>query len=124
MRRVLFLISALLVLSCSRSPLLKQASDVLESAPDSALTLLEQLPRESLASEREKAEYDYLSATAFYRTYFFLDDSHAAALASSYHYKEQRRNRLSNLALLLSAIMATLVLFFWARNLQIQKQLL
>lgn len=124
MMRYVYILAALLAAACSRNPVLREASALLENAPDSALTLLETLPREELTSEAEKAEYDYLSGTAFYKTYYFLDDSHAAALASAYHYRELQRNRISNVALLISAILATLVLYFWARNLQIQKQLL
>ena len=96
----------------------------MDSNPDSALVVLDGVTRDSFSSEREKAEFDYLSAEAFYRNYYFLDDAHADALARAYHYKEVQRMRVSNLALLLVAILATLVLYFWARKSQAEKLLL
>ena len=120
----LMLLAAMLAVSCRTHPELKEAERLLEEQPDSALTLLEGVPRESLRTEREQARYDYLSATAFYNTYFFLDDPHALALSRAYHFKEVQRMRLSNLALLVSAILATLVLYFWARKSQTEKLLL
>ncbi|MBO4634128.1 MAG: hypothetical protein J5669_02015 [Bacteroidales bacterium] len=112
------------LLSCTRQEVLRKADSLIKERPDSALTLLEAFPREDLRSDAAKAEYDYLSAIAFYNTYYFLDDAHAASLASAYRFKEQARMRSSNLALLIAAIMATLVLYFWARNIQAQKQLI
>jgi len=119
-------IAAVVVLmaSCTRNPVLREAERLVESQPDSALTLLEGLSRESLSSAREKADYDYLSATAFYRTYFFLDEQHSSALNAAYLFKEQERARTGNLALLLVSVLATLVLYFWARKSQTEKLLL
>ena len=115
---------AILLGSCTTHPVLQEASRLMEDNPDSALVVLEGLHREDLGSERAKAEYDYLSAEAFYRNYFFLDDDHADSLARAYRYKELQRMRLSNLALLLAAILSTLVLYFWARKSQAEKLLL
>ena len=120
---LLVLALCLPLVSCRQHPLLREAQLLVEAQPDSALTLLEALPREELRSQREQARYDYLSATAFYRTYYFLDDPHALALNRAYHFKEVQRMRLSNLALLAAAILATLVLYFWARKAQTERLL-
>lgn len=114
---------ALALVSCSRNPQLREAARLVDALPDSALTLLEGISPEDMG-ERELAEYRYLSAQAFYNTYFFLDDDHSRALAQAYDFKEKQRNRLSNLALLAAAILATLVLYFWARKVQAEKLLL
>ena len=95
----------------------------MDAQPDSALTVLEGIAPESLG-EKDLAEYRFLLAQAFYNTYFFLDDDHSRALAQAYAYKEKERNRLSNLAMLIAAILATLVLYFWARKAQAEKLLL
>jgi len=121
-RCFLILLAAFLGLSCSRTPELKEAEKLLESAPDSALVVLDRVSVESL-SARERAEYDYLSAAAFYRSYYFLDDAHSVALSSAYRYKEAQRSKMANLALLAAAILATLVLYFWARKAQTEKLL-
>ena len=118
-----FILPALALVSCSRNPALREASLLVESLPDSALTVLEGIEPATLGP-RELAEYKYLSAQAFYNTYFFLDDDHSRALAQAYAYKEKEKNRLSNLALLVAAILATMVLYFWARKAQTEKQLL
>lgn len=120
----LALLVCLPLVSCGQHPVLREAESLVEALPDSALTLLEALPREQLRTEREQARYDYLSATAFHNTYFFLDDAHALALNRAYHFKEVQRMRLSNLALLAAAILATLVLYFWARKAQTERLLL
>ena len=113
----------LCVASCIRTPQLRQAEKLLDTNPDSALVILDGVAPENL-SARERAEYDYLSAAAFYRSYYFLDDEHSEALASAYRYKEQQRGRTANLALLIAAILATLVLYFWARKAQTEKLLI
>ena len=113
----------LALVSCSRNPALREAARLVEHFPDSSLTILESLSRESL-SPSDKAEYDYLSAQAFYNTYYFLDDAHSRNLSSAYRYKELERSRLSNIAMLVAAILATLVLYFWARKAQTEKQLI
>ena len=162
-----YLLAALLVLSCGKgSPELRTAARVIEDHPDSALYLLDKVSRVDLATEREKAEYDYLSAEAFYRTYFFLDDPTEAALERACFYFEENgpamermrawelmgtvqtavgrygigmvsfrkagavardiergRNRIGMLALLVAGILATLVLYFWARKSQTEKLL-
>lgn len=117
------ILPALALVSCSRNPQLREAARLVDALPDSALTLLEGISPEGMG-ERELAEYRYLSAQAFYNTYFFLDDDHSRALAQAYDFKEKQRNRLSNLALLAAAILATLVLYFWARKVQAEKLLL
>ena len=114
---------ALTGLSCSREPALKQAAGLLETAPDSALVVLEGVNPNSLG-ERDRAEYDYLNALAFYGTYYFLDDAHSRGLSSAYRYKEKQRQKAANLALLIAGILATLVLYFWARKMQAEKQLI
>ena len=120
----IFLAATMLAaVSCSRVPELRQAEKLLESNPDSALVVLDGVAAEKL-SARERADYDYLSAAAFYRSYYFLDDAHSAALASAYRFKEQQRGRTANLALLIAAILATLVLYFWARKVQTEKLLI
>ena len=103
---------------------LREASRLVEDYPDSALTLLDAIPRESLKGEGAKAEYDFLRAKAFYGTYFFLDDATSTALSSAYRYQEKKRQRSGMLALLISSVLATLVLYFWARKNQTEKQLL
>ena len=102
---------------------MREVSAQMEENPEGALSLLDSLDRSSL-SDRDKATYDYLSAEAFYRNYFFLDDAHTDALSRAYQFKELERMRLSNLALLLVAILSTLVLYFWARKSQTQRLLL
>ena len=114
---------ALALVSCSRNPALREASRLVDSLPDSALTVLEGIDPATLG-ERQLAEYRYLSAQAFFNTYFFLDDDHSRALSQAYAYKEKEKNRLSNLALLVAAILATLVMYFWAKKAQTEKQLM
>lgn len=165
--RLSYLLAALLVLSCGKgNPALRTAARVIEDHPDSALYLLDGVSRVNLATEREKAEYDYLTAEAFYRSYFFLDDPTEAALERACFYFEENgpamdrmrawelmgtvqtavgrygigmvsfrkagavardieraRNRIGMLALLVAAILATLVLYFWARKSQTEKLL-
>ena len=117
------ILPVLALAACTRNPELREAARLMESYPDSALTILEGVSPKNL-SPRDKAEYDYLSAQAFYNTYFFLDDGHSIKLARAYRYKEQQRSRTSNMAMLIAAILATLVLYFWARKAQTEKQLL
>ena len=114
---------ALALVSCSRNPALREASHLVDSLPDSALTVLEGIDPATLG-ERQLAEYRYLSAQAFFNTYFFLDDDHSRALSQAYAFKEKEKNRLSNLALLVAAILATLVMYFWAKKAQTEKQLM
>ena len=102
---------------------MREISAQMDVDPEGALYRLDSLDRSSL-SNHDKATYDYLSAEVFYRNYFFLDDAHSSALARAYQYKELERMRLSNLALLLVAILSTLVLYFWARKSQTQRLLL
>ena len=121
---LLYGLFALLPLSCSReSAVLREAERTLRSDPEAALARLDSLDRTAL-SARQQARYDYLSASAFYGCYYFLDDAHSQALAKAYAYRERERNRLSNSALLVAAILATLVLYFRARKIQAEKQLL
>ena len=117
------ILPALALVSCTRNPALREAARLVENYPDSALTILEGISPESL-NPSDKAEFDYLSAQAFYNTYFFLDDDHSRNLSRAYQYKELERSRISNIALLVAAILATLVLYFWARKAQTEKQLL
>ena len=165
--RLAYLLLPFLLLSCGRgNPVLHTAARVIEDHPDSALYLLDGIKRVDLATEREKAEYDYLSAEAFYRTYFFLDDVSEAALERACLYFEangpavermrawelmgtiqtavgrygsgmvsfrkagavareieRSRSRLGMLALLVAAVLATLVLYFWARKIQTERLL-
>ena len=114
--------AALAACACSAVPQLREARQLLENNPDSALVVLDSVTPSEL-SERDRAEYDYLSAQAFYRSYYFLDDAHSIALARAYKYREEQRNSVANLALLMAAILATLVLYFWARKAQTEKQL-
>ena len=166
--RLAYLLPLLLLLSCGRShPVLHTAARVVEDHPDSALYLLDGVSRVDLKTDREKAEYDYLCAEAFYRTYFFLDDASEAALERAcLHFEangpavdrmrawelmgtvqtatgrygsgmvsfrkagavareiERARGRTGTVALLLVAIFATLVLYFWARKIQAERLLL
>ena len=165
--RLSYVLLLLLALSCGRrDPALRTAARVVEDHPDSALYLLDGISRVDLATDREKAEYDYLSAEAFYRTYFFLDDATEAALERACFYFEangpamermrawelmgtvqtalgrygsgmvsfrkagavareieQSRNRLGMFALLVAAVLATLVLYFRARKIQTERLL-
>ena len=74
--RLAYLLLLFFAFSCGRvNPALRQVERVIEDHPDSALYILDGVSRVDLASEREKAEYDFLSAEAFYRTYYFLDDA-------------------------------------------------
>ena len=102
---------------------LKQAGALVKQDPEQAMSLLDSLDR-GVLSPRLQAQYDYQYALAFYNAYYFLDDAHAVALARAYHYKEQERNRWSNISLLIAAILATLVLYLWARKVQAEKQLI
>jgi hypothetical protein len=168
MRKLLiYCILVILPIACSReNAILREASQNLESDPESALYLLDSLDRNSL-SEREKATFDYLTAYSFYRTYYFLDDASEAALQRACLYFENNgpavdrmrawelmgtvqtatnrygsglvsflkaeqvarsieKARLRTWALLffLVAVLATLLLYFWARKMQMEKQLL
>lgn len=122
-RVVVILVSLAALLSCSRNGELDRAEALVRDYPDSALAVLDGVDRTSL-SRREAARYDYLSADAFYNTYYFLDDAHSSALSRAYHYREEQRAATANLAMFISAILATLVLYFWAKKIQAQKQLL
>lgn len=106
------------------TPELRRASRLVDDYPDSALTILESLPRESLKGEGAKAKYDFLRAKAFYGTYYFLDDASSVALASAYRYQEKRRGRSGMFALFITAVLATLVLYFRAKKNQTEKLLL
>ena len=165
--RLLYVLTLLLAVSCERrNPALHTAARVVEDHPDSALYLLDGISRVDLSTDRAKAEYDYLSAEAFYRTYFFLDDATEAALERACFYFEENgpamermrawelmgtvqtalgrygsgmvsfrkagavareiersRNRLGMLALLVAAVLATLVLYFRARKIQTERLL-
>ena len=166
-RMVAYLLPALLLLSCGREhPVLHQVGGLVEVRPDSALGLLEAIPRESLATDRERAEYDCLRADAFYRNYFFLDEASEAALSRACLYFDangpalsrlkawelagaaqtaagrygsamasfrkasaiardidRSRSRRGMLALLVAGVLATLVLYFWARKIQAERLL-
>lgn len=165
--RLLYVLTLLLAVSCGRrNPALHTAARVVEDHPDSVLYLLDGISRVDLSTDRAKAEYDYLSAEAFYRTYFFLDDATEAALERACFYFEENgpamermrawelmgtvqtalgrygsgmvsfrkagavareiersRNRLGMLALLVAAVLATLVLYFRARKIQTERLL-
>lgn len=123
MKLLKLILPVLALASCTRNPALRDAARLVDSYPDSALTILESLPVETL-SEGDRAEFDYLSAQAFYNTYFFLDDEHSRNLSRAYQYKDLQRSRVSNIALLAAAILATLVLYLWARKVQTEKQLI
>lgn len=123
MKAWMVILPVMALVSCTRNPQLREAARLVESAPDSALTILEGVAPSQL-EERDLAEYRYLSAQAFYNTYFFLDDYHSTALALAYRYKETERNRTANLAMLIAAILATLVLYMWARKAQTEKNLI
>ncbi len=166
--RTLILVALLPLVSCGgRNAALRNVARVIEEHPDSALYLLDEVPRASLSTEREKAEDDYLFAEAFYRSYYFLDDDAEAALERSRLYFdrhgpavdrmrvweltgtvqtatgrygsgmvsfrkagavardiERARGRTATFALLLVAILATLVLYFWARKIQAERLLI
>lgn len=169
MRRILLpLCLALGLVACraGKPAALREAESLLPERPDSALVVLDGVCRDSLATDRARAEYDYLEALAFYTEYFFLDPAqelalaqacvffekngpavermhawellstvqsasgrHAAGLASlrragaAAREAEAARMRSGLLLLLLVAILATLILYFWARKSQIDKQL-
>ena len=165
--RLACLLVLLTALSCGRvDPVLRSAARLVEDHPDSALYLLDGVSRVDLPTERARAEYDFLSAEAFYRTYFFLDDASEAALERACFYFdengpamermrawelmgtvqtavgrygvgmvsfrkaaavareiERSRNRMGMLALLVAAILSTLVLYLWARKIQTERLL-
>ena len=119
-----YLLPLFLMISCGvRNPVLRDAARVIEDHPDSALYLLDGISRSALASDGEKAEYDRLRSRAFYRTYHFLDDDAEAALMRATLHAERQRNRTQTGAILLLAILATLVLYFWARKIQTERLL-
>ena len=165
--RLAYLFLLLLACSCERgNPALRSAERVVEDHPDSALYILDGVSRVDLATDREKAEFDFLNAEAFYRTYFFLDDATEAGLERACFYFEENgpamermrawelmgtvqtavgrygsgmvsfrkagavareiersRSHLATLALLVAAILSTLVLYFWARKSQTERLL-
>ncbi|MBR6346824.1 MAG: hypothetical protein IKR69_05495 [Bacteroidales bacterium] len=57
-------------------------------APDSALVVLEGMDRGSM-SPRRGAEYDYLHALSFYRSYYFLTPAEEEALLSACNWFEE-----------------------------------
>lgn len=119
-----YLLPLFLVFSCGvRNPVLRDAARVIEDHPDSALYLLDGLRRVDLANDREKAEYDRLRSQAFYQSYHFLDDEAEAALMRATLHAERQRNRMQTTAILLMAILSTLVLYFWARKIQTERLL-
>ena len=166
--RLLILLALLSLVSCGgRNVVLRSAARVIEAHPDSALYLLDDVSRADLPTDREKAEYDYLFAEAFYRSYYFLDDDAEAALQRARLYFEENgpavdrmrvweltgtvqtatgrygsgmvsfrkagavareieraRGRMGTFAILLVAILSTLVLYFWARKSQTERLLL
>lgn len=86
---ILFLSLLLLAVGCSsKDRELKEVSRVLETDPESALNMLDGIDREAL-SARGRAEFDLLTASSFYRTYFFLDDPSEAALERSCLYFDE-----------------------------------
>ena len=165
--RLAYLFLLFFAFSCGRgNPALRSAERVIEDHPDSALYILDGISRVDLKTDREKAEYDYLSAEAFYRTYFFLDDPTEAALERACFWFdengpamermrawelmgtvqtavgrygsgmvsfrkagavareiERSRNRIGMLALLILAVLSTLVLYSWARKIQTERLL-
>lgn len=165
--RILLLIALLPLVSCGgRNAALRNAARLIEDHPDSALYILDGISRTDLKPERTKAEYDYLFAEAFYRSYYFLDDEAEAALQRARQYFdehgpaveqmrvweltgtvqtatgrygsgmvsfrkagavarniERSRARTGTFALLLVAILATLVLYSWARKIQAERLL-
>lgn len=169
MRRILLplcLAFGLVACQAGKPAALREAESLLPERPDSALVVLDGVCRDSLATDRARAEYDYLEALAFYTEFFFLDPAqelalaqacvffekngpavermhawellstvqsasgrHAAGLASlrragaAAREAEAARMRSGLLLLLLVAILATLILYFWARKSQIDKQL-
>lgn len=125
MRKTLLTLLAFLAVltGCRESRVLAPVREVVTAHPDSALVLLDGIDRNAL-TVRGQADYDRLSAEAFFRTYGFLDDGHAAALRASYLFYERGRTRAGFLLLLAVAILATLVLYFWARKSQTEKLLL
>ena len=90
------LAGVLLALSCSRTESeLERISGFVESAPDSALVALDRYDGMLLSDDRNRAEYDYLYAEAFYRNYYFLDTKAEDALLSSCVYFDTHGPALS-----------------------------
>ena len=168
MRKIaLIWLSVLLLFSCSgEKKQLGRIASMAENDPESAFLQLDSLSRADL-SERGQAEYDYLKAYTFYRSFFFLDDESMSALSSACLWFEahgrgvdrmkawelmgtaqtaagnhnlglvslrkaqsvamdiqRSRQRAEMTILLLVAVFATLVLYFRARRIQAEKQLL
>ena len=87
---ILFLSLLLLAVGCSsKDRELKEVSRVLETDPESALNMLDGIDREAL-SARGRAEFDLLTASSFYRTYFFLDGPSEAALDRACLYFDEK----------------------------------
>lgn len=157
----------MLLFSCSgERKQLGRIESMVEDDPSGAYIQLDSVSRADL-SERGQAEYDYLKAYTFYRSFFFLDDESMSALsraclwfeshgrgvdrmkawelmgtaqtaagnhklglvslkrAQSVALEIQRsRQRAEMTILLLVAVFATLVLYFRARRIQAEKQLM
>lgn len=103
---------------------MRLARQLVDTAPDSSLVLLDAVPRALLATPHQRAQYDILYAEAFYATYGFLDDSQTLSLATASFFREKERRKQSNLALLGIALLSTLALYGWAKRFQAQRQLL
>lgn len=167
MRHLWWLLLPIIVFSC-RSEAEKtifRAEKLLTQAPDSALVVLESLDRTALDGS-DAAYYDYVHASAFYRCYFFLDNTEEQALLDAGSYYEvhgpgrraiacwdtlaaaraatgnhsgslaamlkssqasrqldKARSSRAVLLLFIVAVLSTLVLFFYAKKLQAQRQL-
>lgn len=90
------LVGVLLALSCSRmEPELGRIASFVESAPDSALVALDAYDGMLLSDDRNRAEFDYLYAEAFYRSYYFLDKESEEALFGACSYFDAHGPALS-----------------------------
>ena len=158
----------MLLFSCSgEKKQLGRIASLAEDNPSEAYLQLDSLVVRAGLSERGQAEYDYLKAYTFYRSFFFLDDESMSGLSRACLWFESHgrgvdrvkawelmgtaqtaagnhnlglvslrksqsvaleiqrsRQRAEMTILLLVAVFATLVLYFRARKIQAEKQLM
>lgn len=158
----------MLLFSCSgERKQLGRIASLAEDNPSEAYLQLDSLVVRAELGERGQAEYDYLKAYTFYRSFFFLDDESMSGLSRACLWFESHgrgvdrvkawelmgtaqtaagnhnlglvslrksqsvaleiqrsRQRAEMTILLLVAVFATLVLYFRARKIQAEKQLM
>lgn len=98
---ILILVVAGGVVACSGGSggrALREAEALLESAPDSALVVVDQIREEGLQSRRAKAEYALLSARVQEAEYGFVPEADEEGLAEAAEYFEKKGSAEERLA--------------------------